>query len=270
MADSLGEYFQQARESKGLTLEDAALRTRILPEYLKAVEENNYARLPEEVFAKGFVRSYARVLGLDEYEVFQKFNESGGQFYAKRAEREEIKQRLQEEERRKKINQMMVVGMVAAALVVLFMLTGPDRAKRSSRPQATAPAPAPATTKPADSAPRVSPKPAPVPLPQASANPAEVEQNFSTVLPLEGIVPDAKKLVLDIEATERCWVLVRADRGPEQDVMLNPGERVRWNAQERFTLTLGNAGGVRISFNGKPQGPYGDSGKVVKDIVLSQ
>src|SRR5437762_1833498 len=177
MADSLGEYFQQAREDKGLTLEEAALRTRILPEYLKAVEENNYARLPEEVFAKGFVRAYARVLGMDEHVVIQKFDESGGQFYAKRAEREEIKQRLQEEERRKKINQMMVAGMVAAALVVLFVLTGPDRAKRSSRPQAAAPAPA--TTKPADSAPHVSPKPAPVPLPQTPATPADVEQNFS-------------------------------------------------------------------------------------------
>src|SRR5437667_390004 len=64
MGDSLGEYFQRAREAKGLTVEEAAARTRILPQFLKAVEENNYARLPDEVFAKGFVRSYARILGL--------------------------------------------------------------------------------------------------------------------------------------------------------------------------------------------------------------
>src|SRR5881296_4358278 len=87
MGDSLGEYFQRAREAKGLTLEEAAARTRILPQYLKAVEENNYARLPDEVFAKGFVRSYARILGLNEDAVIRKFDESGGQFYAKRAER---------------------------------------------------------------------------------------------------------------------------------------------------------------------------------------
>ncbi|TLY46442.1 MAG: DUF4115 domain-containing protein, partial [Nitrospirae bacterium] len=45
MGDSLGEYFQRAREAKGLTVEEAAARTRILPQFLKAVEENNYARL---------------------------------------------------------------------------------------------------------------------------------------------------------------------------------------------------------------------------------
>ena len=90
------------------------------------------------------------------------------------------------------------------------------------------------------------------------------------MLPLDGIVPDARKQVLAIEASERCWVLVRPDTGPDQDVMLNPGDRIKWNAQERFTLTLGNAGGVRVSFNGKLQPPYGASGQVVKDIVLAQ
>ena len=51
MSESLGEYIQKAREAKGLTLEEAAARTRILPLYLKAVEDNNYAKLPDEVFA---------------------------------------------------------------------------------------------------------------------------------------------------------------------------------------------------------------------------
>src|SRR5437870_7345218 len=103
MGDSLGEYFQRAREAKGLTLEEAAARTRILPQYLRAVEENNYSRLPDEVFAKGFVRSYARILGLDEAAVVRKFDESGGQFYAKRAERETRRLQLVEEEWRQEV-----------------------------------------------------------------------------------------------------------------------------------------------------------------------
>src|SRR5438094_18472 len=132
MGDSLGEYFQRAREAKGLTLEEAAARTRILPQYLKAVEENNYARLPDEVFAKGFVRSYARILGLNEDAVIRKFDESGGQFYAKRAERETLRQQIEEEERRKKVNRNLVVGVVGVALLLLFVLVGRDR-DRSER-----------------------------------------------------------------------------------------------------------------------------------------
>ena len=122
MGESLGENFQRAREAKGLTLEEAAARTRILPQYLKAVEDNNYAKLPDEVFAKGFVRSYARILGLDETTVIRQFDESGGQFYAKRNERESLKQKLEEEERRKKVNRNIVVGMVSAVLLILFVL----------------------------------------------------------------------------------------------------------------------------------------------------
>src|SRR5437660_393582 len=146
MGDSLGEYFQRAREAKGLTVEEAAARTRILPQFLKAVEENNYARLPDEVFAKGFVRSYARILGLDEAAVIRKFDESGGQFYAKRAERETLRQQLEADERRKKVNRNTVVGVVGVALLLLFVLIGRDRdrselgakssGKSSSRPDA--------------------------------------------------------------------------------------------------------------------------------------
>jgi hypothetical protein len=97
-----------------------------------------------------------------------------------------------------------------------------------------------------------------------------VEGNFSPGLPLEGILPVATKLVLEVEAVERAWVMVQADHDPSQEVMLSPGERVRWSADQRLTLTLGNAGGVRISLNGKLQGPYGGSGKVIKDLTFTR
>ena len=270
MGDSLGEYFQRAREAKGLTVEEAAARTRILPQFLKAVEENNYARLPDEVFAKGFVRSYARILGLDEAAVIRKFDESGGQFYAKRAERETLRQQLEEEERRKKVNRNTVVGVVGVALLLLFVLIGRDR-DRSERlpdlealPSASQQVPAP-TSPPAELA-----EPVNEPAPRLSPGQLEVERNFSGALPLEGVAPDdRKKMVLDVEAIERCWVKVQTDRGAPQEVLLNPGDRVKWKAQERLALTLGNAGGVRVMLNGKLQGPFGARGQVVREIVFT-
>ncbi len=269
MTESLGEYFKKARQAKGFTLEEAASRTRILPQYLKAVEENNYARLPDEVFAKGFVRSYSRVLGLEEEEIVRMFDESAGVFYAKRAEREHLKRKMLEEARRKKINRNIVIGMVGVAVVALFVLIGQDREGTSPPPaqKATKPAPPPAP-EPAAPSP-APPKQAAEAPPPASAGPTEVERNVSGVLPLEGVVPEPKKLILEIEAVERTWVLVQADTSPTQEVMLYPGERVRWTARERFTVTLGNAGGVRVSLNGNEQGPYGASGMVVKDIVFT-
>jgi cytoskeleton protein RodZ len=270
MADSLGEYFQRAREAKGLTLEEAAARTRILPQYLRAVEENNYSRLPDEVFAKGFVRSYARILGLDEAAVVRKFDESGGQFYAKRAERETLRLQLEEEERRKKVNRNLVVGVVGVALLLLFVLIGRDR-DRSERLPDSEPIPPASQQVPAPTAPPAEPaEPVNEPAPRSSSGPLEVERNFSGALPLEGVAPDdRKKMVLDVEAVERCWVKVQTDRAAPQEVLLNPGERVRWKAQERLALTLGNAGGVRVMLNGKLQGPFGVKGQVVREIVFT-
>ncbi len=269
MGESLGENFQRAREAKGLTLEEAAARTRILPQYLKAVEDNNYAKLPDEVFAKGFVRSYARILGLDEATVIRQFDESGGKFYAKRNERESLKQKLEEEERRKKVNRNIVAGVVSAVLLLLFVIMGRDRERPEPRPvpidlvpAASVPAPEPPRAEPA--------APAGDPAVRAIPGQPEVERNFSGVLPLEGVVPDErKKLILDMEAIERCWVKVQTDHAPSQEVMLNPGDRTRWKAQERVILTLGNAGGVRVSLNGKLQGPFGGRGQVVREIVFT-
>ncbi|MBM4121732.1 MAG: helix-turn-helix domain-containing protein, partial [Nitrospira sp.] len=63
--EPVGEFFRQVRETKGLTVDEVASKTRIHPDFLKALEEGNFAKLPDQVFAKGFVRSYARSLGLD-------------------------------------------------------------------------------------------------------------------------------------------------------------------------------------------------------------
>jgi cytoskeleton protein RodZ len=279
MGETLGQYFRRGREQKGWTLEKAASKTRILPQYLQAVENDNYEQLPAEVFAKGFIRSYAQTLGLNETEVLAKFNESGGQFYALRDEREQLQQRALEEARRKKANKLIVAGMVGLALIVLLLATGQDRDRASGPAETLREPPPPPTMAPQASQP-IRPEPsarveAPTVLPEnppieVPSVPMEIERNFSSGLPLEGILPQGSKLVLEVEAIERAWVLVQADHDPAQDVLLSPGERVRWSADQRLRVTLGNAGGVRISVNGKPQGPYGTSGKVIKNLIFTR
>ena len=278
MGESLGQYLREAREEKGWTLEQAAFKTRILYQYLKAVEDDNYEQLPAEVFAKGFVRSYARLLGLDELQILPRFDESGGQFYAKRDEREQLTRRVREEARRKKANKLIVAGMVSVALVVLLLVTGHDRNRARPRMEPPQEAPSPANSAQvippghSETPTRLEPAARSESAAREAEQPAtiEVERNFSPLLPLEGIVPDGGKLVVEVEAVERAWILVQADKDPGQQVMLSPGERVRWSAEEKIRLTLGNAGGVRVSLNGKLQGPYGSSGKVVKDLVFTR
>lgn len=87
---------------------------------------------------------------------------------------------------------------------------------------------------------------------------------------LEGSGTTDSQLVLDLEATELSWVVVQIDGGSPQEALLRPGEKAKWKGQDQFTLTLGNAGGVKAELNGKPQKPFGPSGKVARDIVLKR
>ncbi len=91
--ESVGEFFKQVRETKGLTIDEVSSKTRIRTDYLRAVEEGNFAMLPDQVFAKGFVRTYARSLGLDEDDAMHRFNQSAGAFYEKQEEQERLRLR---------------------------------------------------------------------------------------------------------------------------------------------------------------------------------
>src|SRR5919109_2834864 len=119
--ESIGEFFRHVRETKGLTLDEVASKTRIHPDFLTALEEGNYTKLPDQVFAKGFVRSYARSLGLDEEDAMRRFEGSAGAFYDKQAEREQLRLRQAEDERGRKSNRKVVAAATGVALLGLIL-----------------------------------------------------------------------------------------------------------------------------------------------------
>jgi len=63
--DEIGHILREARENKGLSLEEAQAKTRINARYLTALENGQYSALPTAVHVRGFLRNYARFLGLD-------------------------------------------------------------------------------------------------------------------------------------------------------------------------------------------------------------
>jgi cytoskeleton protein RodZ len=63
--ERLGARLKLAREGTGLSLSELALRTHVRRAYLEALEEGRYADLPEDVYARNFVRLYGQALGLE-------------------------------------------------------------------------------------------------------------------------------------------------------------------------------------------------------------
>ena len=320
--ESIGEFFKQVRETKGLTIDDVASKTRIRNDFVQALEEGNFAKLPDQVFARGFVRSYARSLGLDEDDAIQRFTQSSGPYYDKQGERERLKVRQAEEDRKRKANRKAVaIAIGIAILTLIFLLSREQSSLLVRRSSSDAPVSTPKRTAPPVSesqdvpptrkAEAVPPAPPVIPAPPTPSRtkPSEpppvpakvVEEN--TAGPVSGSAPTASsavteqtapvpaslgsdgplggislegsaategQLLLDLEAIELSWVVVQIDGGSPQEALLRPGERARWKGQDQFILTLGNAGGVKAELNGKPQKPFGPSGKVARDIVIKR
>src|SRR5512146_2936589 len=120
--ESIGEFFKQVRETKGLTVDEVASKTRIRSDFVKALEEGNFAKLPDQVFARGFDRSYARSLGLDEEDAIHRFIQSAGAFYEKQDERERLRVRQAEEERKRQANRKAVAVAIGIAILTLVFL----------------------------------------------------------------------------------------------------------------------------------------------------
>lgn len=71
--DEIGHILREARENKGLTLEDVQTNIRINVRYLSALESGNYSALPTPVHVRGFLRNYARYLGLDPQPLLDRY-----------------------------------------------------------------------------------------------------------------------------------------------------------------------------------------------------
>jgi cytoskeleton protein RodZ len=74
MSMTLGEKLRQAREERGISISEVAEQTRISPHYLDLIEQDDYRTLPGGIFNKGFVKSYAKFVGIDEQEALQDYS----------------------------------------------------------------------------------------------------------------------------------------------------------------------------------------------------
>lgn len=284
--ENLGEFLRQEREQKKVPIEEMAIRTRIAIRFIKAIEENQFDQLPNQVSAKGFLRSYARCLGLDEETVLKGFSDAVQPVEAPPPA--EVKEDIPSYIQMKRPDRLpfplwaaLAVGAVIILLLALtFFMPKKQEATVAPPPAEVAPPP-PVEPVPSEPAPGsdVPPAgsggaPAPsTPAPATSAPPASTSKLSASnarssapvapppALPLE---TQGKSMVLLVEATEASWIQVNIDGAETKEALLQPNQKVKWEAKQKFILTVGNAGGVRVNLDGRDLGPFGPSGKVVK------
>ena len=83
---TFGRYLKNQRDEKGISLKEIALVTNITEQYLNFIEEDDYEKVPEGPFVRGYISSYAKVIGIDAHETLDRFD----LLYKERSEAEDI------------------------------------------------------------------------------------------------------------------------------------------------------------------------------------
>jgi cytoskeleton protein RodZ len=293
---AFGENLQREREMRGVSLEEISSATKISMRFLRAIEEEDFAKLPGGIFARSFIRSYARYLGLDEERVMAEY------LLAARPQTEVDLHRFTPgrfSTPRPASRSPLVGALVAAVLLAggyaLFRYSRPtveipsqNAAGPAVTPTETAPpAPAPnanpplaGVTPPAGNgtpgtAPTTAPATVPGMAPSAAVSKPAASQNPATQSPAQPVNPPGTRfapesgLVLQVAATERAWVAVDADGKTVLQRVLNPNDVETVKAHDSFDVTAGNSQGIILTLNGETLKPLGRRGEV-KTVHLTR
>ena len=287
---SIGHTLRIRREERSLSMEQAAFQRRVPLRLVQVLESDDYHLVPDAFYLIRVLHDYARFLGLDASVMEHAFR-AAIQRHAK-----PVPMPGPAAPAMPSVSWRHVAWTGAGILVVVPLVF---IALSLSSQQVTPPAPSPPrieaplredppapvsdaktlpSGEPAPSEPPVMAKPIAL---AAVARPAEhppaVERDAGfapATTPVAAVEPTAerkpRRLLLLAEAVEPTWMAVRSDGGEQRQVLLRSGEKVRFGADASFVVTLGNAGGVKLSLNGERLPVLGKSGEVVRNLALPQ
>ena len=258
---SFGEELRREREIRGISLKEISDATKISKRFLEALERNDHRTLPAPVFTRGFVREYARYVGLNADEMVNRYNfaSANDDRIEKPPTVAKYPQTLPKDITPKPAPKRGIPPAFArvdrnilAALFILAALSAVAywaiQFKRRERERADAINAIPVTSTKAA-----------VSVPQAAPVPAPAQQ------------PDDSRLRLEVEVTANSWVTLDADGKTAVNTEMLAGERRSFEASEEFRFrTIGNAAGLRLILNGTPIPPLGEDGEVVKNRVFDR
>ena len=232
----LGQYLKEAREAKGVDLHDAAQETRISIHFLKALEEEDFSRLPGEVFVRGFLKCYAQYLRLPDHEVLARYHELKPKAppAAGSSSEGELKGPVCEQTPRTEMSlEPIIWGALLFIGLLIFLFTALPGGHDQTLPPCVA-----------------------VP---AAATPGTVAPEKSVGAPL----------YLKILAVDDVWVLIRTDASPQKKAVLKKGETITWSAESRFLLSFGKVGSVQLFLNERELTIEGPREAAVRDLMIT-
>lgn len=271
MLDKYAEELREAREKKGITLQQMAAKTRIDIKFLEAIDNGNFSFLPE-LYVKAFLKQYAKVVGLDEKETIERYDDAKeGKLIMKEEGKSLLEQKVDIEketeteketidETVKKPDRKIEEPQLKTFSDVSSQSTLDDSARRDKKLIRTA---------------FVTIAVAVVTLIiyflffNQSSDIIVEEKSYDQVLqetkerfqvekkeePLETATEISDSLLVqitNIDSVDSVWVLVIYDDKSKEDFMLYPGRSKSVKAASNFKFTFGNSGVVSLKLNNRP------------------
>jgi len=295
---SFGERLKREREMRGIKLEDIAESTKIGKRNLVALEQEQFDQLPGGIFNKGFVRAYAKYLGLDEEQAVNDFLVASANYDQPAALQPPptswVKAPAMPSDdairRRNRLRVLLVALLLIGGFLGWFYWKGRlHAAENGNEQEAAQPAPSNAGRASGNSASQTVPEqpagneanPAVSGHSRATAGSAGTEapsaqkNNLATartpgssaIGPAEN-EPKKPVFTIRIQAIEDTWVSVSSDGKQVMDVVIPAGEERVIHARQELVLKTGNAGGIEVTHNGVAIGPVG-SEKEVKTLTFN-
>ena len=230
-----GYYLQSIRLEKNITLETVAEETRIAISNLTLIEKEDLESLPDSVFVKGFLRSYAKAIGADANEAVRLYEA-----------RLNMENRLDDVGRvsakstlspwrNLMLSIIVVLGLIALSLFGVSYFQHQTPLHESTE-----------TSGNSENTPETH-----------SAN--RKYSDTKTDIPPETLT----KLVLQINALEDTWVKIIVDNQEPKEYNLRSGDQLEEEASTGYNLLIGNASGLELKLNGESVAISGKVGEIV-------
>lgn len=301
---SFGEKLRKEREQRKITLDDISSTTKISTRMLRALEDEHFDELPGGVFNKGFVRAYARHIGLDEEQAITDYLDAtnqnpSGATPASVPEISVVAAQAAQMERLRSLNpngaarvprEVLAALLLLVAVVLVFWSyrkrsasdarSEPTSQKESvTRTSSVSTVPTPTSGSSAtpvpDSASSASRRSSGTP-PDAIASPAAVSQAAETSQlpasagPPASLAAGSHAFTLVIRAAEDSWLSIATDAKSPAEETLIAGQEQSIPADHQIVIKAGNVGGLVFALNGKQLPSQGDYGEVKTLLFDSQ
>jgi cytoskeleton protein RodZ len=283
-APLLGALLQSAREQHGLSIDDISNRLRLSPRQIKALENDDFASLPEAMITRGFIRNYARLLGMDAEPLLQAYRAFVPSSDSPRAISIQSENILISGSNKRPWLMYMLASLVIALLVGAWLIyvdyvpeqstqqaakpvsatkaetvAEPDAKTESgtyteSLPMAALPA---AERAQEDTAPAVAAAPSPAAPPEVKPGPAApaVAGGTATTSSASNPTQAGDKMVAKLKFTfsDHTWVSV-TDRNNKEifNKTKAAGSEDTVEGEPPFKVVIGNVAGSKLVFNDKP------------------